>query len=149
MPDLSAQASHEFWENYKDKSIYRVITFMEAVEDWTLDGDVDLETAMQKFGEQLDSISEVESGKEDQLIQIANSIKSGRALRLLQSLDTTSPGTASKLLMHAEETSEDQDDPAGLFLKRNVVFERLRLLSRVFSKERMELVVKALEQEHE
>ena len=149
MPDLSIEGSHKFWKDYKDKSIYRVITFMESVEKWTLDGNSDLEAAMQRLGAQLDNITEFESGKEDQLIQISNSIKSGRGLRLLQSFDTISPGAASKILLHAEETSEDQDDPAGLFLKRNVVFERLRLLGRVFSKERLELVLKALEQEHD
>ncbi len=36
---------------------------------------------------------------------------------------------------------------ANLFLRRNIVFERLRLLARIFSKERIELMLQLLEQE--
>ena len=71
----------------------------------------------------------------------------GRTLRLLQAMYTSHPGAASKLLINAEETSESSDDPAGLFLRRNIVFERLRLLSRVFSEERFALITQALEGE--
>ena len=36
MPDLSHEASAKYWFEYIDPMIYRVITFMENVEDWTL-----------------------------------------------------------------------------------------------------------------
>jgi intracellular multiplication protein IcmW len=49
--------------------------------------------------------------------------------------------------MHAEEISQSPDDEAGLFLRRNIVFERLRLLARVFSQPRLALILKALEGE--
>jgi intracellular multiplication protein IcmW len=65
----------------------------------------------------------------------------------LQALDIVHPGSASKILIHAEETSSSSFDPAGFFLKRNIVFERLRLLARVFSEYRLKLVSKALEGE--
>ena len=38
MPDLSIAASRQYWNDYDDPMIYRVITFMESIEDWTLDG---------------------------------------------------------------------------------------------------------------
>ena len=60
MPDLSSRASHEFWKNYQDDMIYRVISFMESMEDWTLDSDPELEKAIQKLGQVLDNIGEIE-----------------------------------------------------------------------------------------
>jgi intracellular multiplication protein IcmW len=57
------------------------------------------------------------------------------------------PGSASKVLMYAEENSLSGQDAAGFFLKRNIVFERLRLLSRTFSEDRLKLVAEALEGE--
>lgn len=150
MPDLSQKGAHEFWNGYEDPMIYRVITFMEGVEDWTLDGNPNLEKALQALGEELDNINKVdlsELGHENNFIRIACNIKSGRALRLLQAMDTVHPGSASKILIHAEETSESTEDTAGIFLRRNIVFERLRLLARVFSEERLQLVLKALEGE--
>lgn len=148
MPDLSNEEVHKFWYEYKDPMIYRVISFMEGVETWPLDGDLTLEPAMARLGETLEDIGNIDLQQEDPFIQVATFIKAGRALRLLQCMDIAYPGAASKLLMHAEETSQSSDDIPGLFLRRNIVFERLRLLGRVFSPERFSLVLKALEDDH-
>lgn len=150
MPDLSHEATCQFWKDYEDPMIYRVITFMEGVESWTLDGNETLEAAINKLGDELDDISKIDLGTlghETAFIRLACNIKSGRALRLLQAIDTVHPGSASRLLIHAEETSENTEDPAGIFLRRNIVFERLRLLGRVFSEDRFQLILKALEGE--
>lgn len=148
MPDLSHEASAKYWFEYLDPMIYRVITFMESVEDWTVDGTPDFEAAMVKLGKELDDIEKIDMSllaEEEKFIRIVGNIKSGRGLRLLQAIDTVHPGSASRVLIHAEETSLGSYDPAGFFLKRNIVFERLRLLSRVFCQYRLKLVLRALE----
>lgn len=148
MPDLSHKASLQYWFGYSDPMIYRVIVFLESVEEWTLDGDKDLEDAIQELGTQLDDIEEIDLNKlghEELFIRLAGNIKSGRGLRLLQAIDMVHPGSASKVLVHAEETSMSVNDPAGFFLKRNITFERLRLLSRAFSDSRLKLVERAME----
>lgn len=150
MPDLSHEASAQYWYNYVDPMIYRVITFMESVEDWTLDGNPELEEAIKRLGKELDDIEKIDLGvlaQEEVFIRLAGNIKSGRGLRLLQAIDTVHPGSASRVLVHAEETSMSSMDPAGFFLKRNITFERLRLLARVFSEARLKLVARALEGE--
>lgn len=150
MPDFSRESVHQFWNQYQDKSVYRVIVFMEGVETWTADGHAEVESALQKLGKELDDISSIDLsqlGQQQLFISIACHVKVGRTLRLLQAIDTAHPGSASKLLIHAEEVSEHPDDAPGLFLRRNIVFERLRLLSRVFSPTRFSLVMKALEGE--
>lgn len=149
MPDLSHEAVHRFWKEYNDPMIYRVVAFMESVENWPLDGDPNLEEGIRKLGLQLDAVGNYELGREDDFIQLACNLKAGRSLRLLQSMDTAHPGAASKLLIHAEEVSQSHDDTPGLFLRRNIVFERLRLLARVFAAERFALVLKTLEGEDE
>ncbi len=150
MPNLSHQASAEYWAAYKDPIIYRVITFMESVENWTLDGEADLEQAITTLGEALDNLASVDLNQLNEpkrFVEIAANVKTGRGLRLLQALDTVHPGSASKVLMYAEENSLGGQDPAGFFLKRNIVFERLRLLSRTFSEKRLKLIAQALEGE--
>lgn len=150
MPDLSHQASAQYWFEYLDPMIYRVITFLESVEDWTLDGTPELEDAINRLGKELDDIEKIDMGllnEEESFIKIVGNIKSGRGLRLLQAIDTVHPGSASRILIHAEETSTGSHDAAGFFLKRNITFERLRLLARVFSEYRLKLVARALEGE--
>lgn len=146
MADLSLEMAHSYWSDYVDPIVYRVVSFMESVEDWTLDGDPQLEEAMIKLGEALDNIGYIELQQEDKFIAIASHLKATRKLLLMQTLDTASPGAASKLLMHAETNSVSPDDVSGLFLKRNIVFERLRLLSRIFAPERLDLILKVLEE---
>ncbi len=148
MPLIDLKASHEFWKNYEDSMIYRVIAFMESVENWTLDGDPTLEEAITAFGNNLDKITRFELSKEEQFITLCAHLKTSRILRILQAIDTIDPGSASKILMYAEENNTPENPLAGLFLRRNIVFERLRLLARVFAAERFEIVLKALEQEH-
>lgn len=149
MPDLSNDASHQFWKEYQDPMIYRVISFMESVEDWTLDDAAELEAAMTRLGKTLDDIGNIDLQQEDDFIKVATYIKAGRGLRLLQCMDVAYPGAASKLLMHAEETTQSPEDVPGLFLRRNIVFERLRLLARVFAPARFQLLLKAMEEEHD
>lgn len=146
MPDLSLQAAQQFWRDYQDPIIYRVVTFMEGVEDWAVDGDPALEAAMQQLGEVLDDVGGVDLQCEDDFIKLAAYLKASRNLRLLQCLDTAHPGAASKLLMHAETSAAENNEMADLFLRRNIVFERLRLLTRVFSPERLALLQKLLEE---
>lgn len=146
MPDLSLQSAQRFWRDYQDPIIYRVITFMEGVEDWTLDGDPSLEAAMVQLGQVLEDIGGVDLQREDDFTTLAAYIKASRNLRLLQCLDTAHPGAASKLLMHAETAAAANNQVADLFLRRNIVFERLRLLTRVFSPERFALLQKILEE---
>ncbi|MCC5791853.1 MAG: type IVB secretion system protein IcmW [Legionellaceae bacterium] len=148
MPDLSHEASLAYWKDFVDPMIYRVIVFLESVEDFTLDGDAQVEDAMQRLGQELDDIDKVDLsalGRQDLFVRIAANIKSGRGLRLLQAIDSVHPGSASQVIVHAEENSFGTHNPANVFLKRNIVFERLRLLSRIFSHHRLEMVSRALE----
>jgi intracellular multiplication protein IcmW len=146
MPDLSYKAVHDFWREYQDPSILRVITFMESVEDWTLDGNPEVEAAMNALAQALDDVGNIDLQQENPMIEVLAHIKTGRGLRLLMCLDMAYPGAAAKVLMRAEETTRSVADHAGLFLRRNVVFERLRLLGRVFAEDRLKLVTKALEE---
>ncbi len=144
MPDLSHESVHQFWKDYPDPMIYRVVAFMEGVEHWTVDEDPEFETAMQTLAEALETIGNYNLEQETEFINVCAYIKMARMLRLLQTLDTAHPGGASKILMRAEESSVTNDDVPGIFLRRNIVFERLRLLGRVFATERVEMVMKAL-----
>lgn len=146
MPNFTHEGSHEFWSNYKDPMVYRVVTYMESVEDWTLDGYEELEEAINRLGSAMEGISNVDLDEKDRFIELIAYLKTSRTLRILQALDAAHPGTASKMLMYAEEQSHSSE-AADLFLKRNIAFERMRLLGRVFRPERLALVQAALENE--
>jgi intracellular multiplication protein IcmW len=144
VPDLSNKGVHKFWHEYHDPMIYKVVSFMENVEDWSLDGNPELEEAIAKLSTTLDDIGYVDLQAEDKIIQVAVSLKMGRMLRLLQCLDAAHPGAASKIIMFAKTTSKSTDDIFGLFLRRNMVFERLRILGRIFATDRLNAVQQAL-----
>lgn len=155
MPDLHTDAIHAFWDSYDRRTLYRVIVSLEQVEHWAVDQEPDLEPAFLELGRAIDMAGDFDITKrEDQLIRILASTHASRAMRILQAIDQIKPGTASQLLMYAEESSEDKNNKIGdryakLFLRRNLVFERLQLLSRVFSPQRISLILKALEYRNE
>jgi intracellular multiplication protein IcmW len=152
MPDLSLEAVHAFWHDYDKRTLYRIVTSMEGIEDWAADTDPKVDEILMQLGHQLDEISDFEITDEAVLIKVLANTHSGRALRLMQFLDVLKPGTASKLLIYAEEQTKDAANKnryADLFLKRNLAFERLQLLGRVFAPERINLVLKALESSDE
>jgi intracellular multiplication protein IcmW len=150
MPDLSLEAIHSFWDNYDRRTLYRIIAALENVEHWTQDLDPELEPLVMQLGEVIDEAHSFEVEDESKFVRLLSNIHSGRAMRLLQALDMEKPGTASKLLMFAEETADNtsvlDNTHAKLFIKRNLVFERLQLIARVFAPQRVSLVLKGLEQ---
>ncbi len=146
MPDFSHQAVHKFWNEYQDSSIYRVIAFMESVEDWTLDGNNELETALKKLGETFENINKLDLEETSAIIELIANISTGRGLSILMHLDMALPGTASKILQYAQEHPESSDHAAKFLMQRNVIFERLRLLYRIFSPKRLKLITDVLEE---
>lgn len=152
MPDMSIEAVHAFWHDYDKRTLYRIVTSMEGIESWAADDDPQVEEALLRIGSTLDDVTDFELNDEAALVKVLANLRSGRALRLMQFLDVLKPGTASKLLIYAEEQTKDaahKNRYADLFLKRNLAFERLQLLGRVFAPERINLVLKALESNHE
>lgn len=149
MPDLHIDAIHAFWDSYDRRTLYRVLVALERVESWAQDRDPDVDAALVELGKAIDSSGDVDiSGIEGLLINILVHTRSSRAMRVMQAFDIAKPGTASQLLMHAEEnnSADSKDGKVNkLFLDRNLVFERLQLLSRVFSPQRVSLVLKSLE----
>lgn len=147
MPKLDLESSNQFWKEFDDPTLYRVIASMETAEGWTLDGHPDIEAIMTKLETTFDKLSRFEVAKEDEFIGFTAHLKTSRILRLLQTIDTIDPGSASKMLMYAEENNNAEHPLARFFLRRNIVFERLRLLSRAFAPERIELMMKVLDHE--
>lgn len=151
MPDLSLESVHAFWDSYDRKVLYRVIVALESVEGWAADNDPKVDEAIIKLGKAMDLSHNVDfTGYEDKLINILAYLKASRAIKILQTIDNLNPGSAAKLLTYAEEQNNQKNKNATnyaskLFLERNLVFERMQLLSRVFSSQRVNLILNALE----
>lgn len=145
MPDFSLEGCHEYWAEFSDPMVYKALCFMESVETWAIDEDENIDDIFTELGSALENIDNIDLGEQDKFIAISAHVKATRNLRLLQTLDSAYPGAVSKLLAHAEEESAN-NETADLFLRRNVTFERLRLLGRVFSHEKLETMKNILEE---
>ena len=152
MPDLSLEGVHTFWHDYDRRMLYRIVTSMEAIESWAADDDPRADKILSLIGDALDEAHDFDLQDEALVVKILANTRSSRALRLMQFMDVVKPGTASKLLIYSEENTKNanaKNKYADLFLKRNLTFERLQLLGRVFAPERINLVLKALESSDE
>lgn len=144
LADISLNGSHEFWSEFQDETVYRVIVLLESVEQNFHDGDEQYEQAMAKLG---DALSMMRPGDDisdrQQMLDVLAYTKTSRYLRILQALDQVTPGAASRVIAAAEQSKRD-NETAQLFLKRNIIFERYRLMPRVLSSERLAFIVSAL-----
>lgn len=151
MPDLHIDAVHAFWDSYDRRILYRVIAALESVEVWAADLDPKVDQAIINLGQAMDLANEVDfTGHEEHVINVLAYLRAGRAIRILQAIDSLKPGSAAKLLSFAEEQVKIKSgkpimQSAKLFLDRNLVFERMQLLSRIFSGPRITLILNALE----
>ena len=146
MPDLSLEACHQFWNGFPDTYVYKAIVLLEATEDWTLDGQEDVEKAIQELSEAIDAVDAFTIQDQEKLAAVCSCVRMSRKLRLMQVIDQGDPGAASKLLSYAE-SNQSQSAQTHLFLRRNIIFERIRLISRMLSSERMSLMKKAFTNE--
>lgn len=142
MPSFDLKDCHEFWSQYMDPNVYRVICFMENSESWAVSDDPELEEAITGLGLMMDDIDALELPTPDRLIDVLCSVKLSRMLRIMQAMDTATPGSAAKVIAYAEENQSE--DASKLFVRRNIIFERLRLLSRVLNPERLALLQQSL-----
>jgi intracellular multiplication protein IcmW len=148
MIDLSLNSTRKYWQSQEDSSLFKIITFIESVEKWTLDGEDSIENALNSLSDSFDNLPLVdirELNIDEQIINILSYIKLGRAIRILQILDENNPGYSSRLIMFSEENRQNDSDIYGIFLKRNLMFERVKLSSRAFSDNRIKMLVQALE----
>ena len=154
MPDLHIDAVHAFWDSYDRQTLYRIVVALERVENWVVDKLPKIEPKILHLGQTIEDAEEFDIMDEAQVVRVLANCCSTRSMRILQALDALQPGTASKILTYAEESSKEDessrvDKYAKLFIRRNLVFERLQLLSRVMSPQRISLVLKALGRNNE
>lgn len=148
MVDLTQQASLEYWKNFPDPMIFQVISLMESTEYWVFDSDETIENHMTQLGQAMEDITRFDLQHEQTFIDVGNRLHMSRVLRMMQAIDRLHPGSASRLLMYTEENAQS-DASSNFFLQRNIAFERLRLLGRVFANERLELIQNALDYEED
>lgn len=150
MASFDRKSVYEFWKSFQDPTIFKVINLMESVEGWALDNNPAIEQALDRLGDAMGDMGKVELAAEELLIKVVSHLTTGRGLSVLMNLDMAYPGAAAKVLSKAEELRYNDDEGhTDYFLRRNLVFERLRLLGRVFSSERFKLVTSAFEDNYE
>ncbi len=146
MPDLSLEGCHRFWQDFPDPYVYKAIALLESSEDWTLDGDPDIENAISDLAEVIAGSESYTTSEQEAFITICSSLRMSRKLRLMQIIDQGEAGSASKLLSFAE-SNQNNSPNVSLFLRRNIIFERIRLVSRMLSPDRIEMMKKSLSNE--
>ena len=139
MPSLDRKDAREFWKNFLDGSVYQIVSFLEASETWALTTNSDVEVALAKLGDTLDQAQQGFAFDLTALVTISSTINMSQKLRIMQLVDSVSPGTATQMISHAEANASS-NTYAALFLQRNMIFERMRILSRLLSTQRITTV---------
>ena len=139
MAKLDHESSKEFWQSFMDGSVYPIIQFIEETEDWVDLSHKDLDSSLTSLGDYFQSPPENVALNHLDLVHVCAPLHLSQKLRIMQIVDRISPGTATKMISAAEEHAEN-DPLASIFLKRNILFERIRILVRVLNPIRIKMV---------
>ena len=143
--DMSVEGCQRFWANFQDKSVSKIIELMEQVEDWTLDHDAEVAKKLEALGE---ALANAPTGRTvddfDKILSLCVYLRMSVKLRFMQAMDQLDPGSAARLIQYAEKNQFSSSD-AGLFLKRNIIFERMRMIARILQPERLDTLRKTLD----
>ena len=139
MADLSHKSSIEFWQSFMNGAVYPIIEFIEGTEHFAEENNANLAEDIQRVGQFLESATSLADDSEEHLVKICAPLYLSQKLRIMQLTDALSPGYATKMIKKAEEKALE-DKSCEIFLKRNLLFERLRIVSRIFTEERIQLV---------
>ena len=141
--DLSVSAVVAHWRRF---GVGDAVAAMEETETWTVDGTSEVEIALKNLAARLSGTSRetltlsISSASGD-VVDFMGYLKSGRALLMFRWLSDANPQLASILVQEARESG---DDFGVILIERMRVLERQHLLSRVFSPERLALVMEIL-----
>lgn len=146
--DMSTEGTHAFFHD-RDPLLEAAIVGMESVETWTQDKTQSVQDTLQKLSDRVEDIDvdDITGNIQSKLIILLGYISSGKAIKLLMWIDLNSPNFVAKTLAEAQMLSaldKINEGAARLFVERFEVLERMHMLSRVFSEERLQIVQKVL-----
>jgi len=135
----------------EDMSMSTVLFTMEAVEDWIISGDAEIEKSMKNLCESIEkhASSEVIGSSCQDFIFILGHSKTGRAMHILSCLDERYQGAGLKLVQSAVALTnqENYNSPEGhLMIERLHILRRIKQLNRIFSQSRLRFVIRALQE---
>lgn len=146
--DVSAEGALAFFRE-RDPSLAQAIEGMERVESWTRDRHDNVQELLQKLSDKIEEVDmdDIQGAQHNKLIILMGYISSGKAIKLLMWIEHNSPNFVAKTLAEAQMLSaldKLNEGAARLFVERFEVLERMHMLSRVFSEERLRIVQRVL-----
>ncbi len=141
MPDLASASVYSFWYEYDPKILFRIVCSIEESETWIEDSP-EIQQKISDIGDLLDNNLDFDLISPEKIVTLLTTIKFSQALKIMQTLEMKKSGYIAKLLSWADTQTDGAQSPAKIFLRRNSVFERMQLCSRIFSQERLSLLKK-------
>ena len=133
-----------------DPRLLRAVERMENSERWAMDHSEEVHEALMSLATALDQLKfdELPMNIKDQFIQILGYCRTGRALRLLLWIGATYPQFVSETLIAAQTLQYSKNSvnnkAAATLLDRFTSLERIQMLSRIFSRERLKMLTEVL-----
>lgn len=154
--ELTAHAVAEHWRQ-TDPFLAGVFADMGKAEDWALDRHPGLQERIAALGESLGAATRQALAPSEiaAFSCVLGFIRAGHAFRVIAALEDREPGFSERLLAEARDVvekagqggrvSQTATDAARIQIDRFRYLARFALLARVFSRQRVELVRRAVE----
>ena len=147
--DLSLEGTQAFFLG-RDPLLGKAIESMETVESWTQDKVAEVQATLQALADRIESIDsdDLKGDLRNKLIVLVGYISAGKAIKLLMWIEQNHPTFVARTLAEAQMLAvldKVNSGAAKLFVERFEVLERMHMLSRIFSEQRLLIVQKVLQ----
>lgn len=146
--DVSVEGVQDFFLE-TDPKLAKAVLGMESVESWTRDQIDSVQATLQELANRIES-ADIDSDTlaiQTKLIILLGYISSGKAIKLLMWIDDSYPNFVGRTLAEAQMLAvldKVNEEAARLFVERFEVLERLDMLSRIFSENRLVIIQRVL-----
>lgn len=132
------------WQSFKNPLINDILINLEKLEKEVPSLTEAENASIEKL---LEACKTMKSDKVDpmEFIRILNQLPAAYMLFMVHKLQTLNSELVMKVISYAQKHKETNPEVAKFF-QRNMVFEKSQLLGRIFSTQRMEKVLKALQE---
>jgi hypothetical protein len=141
MQDLANSASGSVFWAARSPEMMLAVTQMQSREDWTLDDE--LKTQLEDLCTRVvdKSFAKRLIANSDEAMQLVSWLSTPTGLMLLSKFETGQPGIANQMI--SDCISRPANIMSAIFIERLHVLGRVNLLDKLFSSERVEMVLRA------
>lgn len=147
--NLATKDVHEYLLENLQPDIFKLVLGIENRETHVYDKEPEFADLLTSISNNIDNLANLDLENSqvcDDLITFLAHLSLGKIIRCLDYIDEIDYHFTNNLINYAKEHSKEPTDIYNLFLEKNIIFEKIQIVSRTFHNDRFKEILDAMEE---